>query len=390
MLEWFHARRPAGRIAVWVVTVVALASIATGIGAILTQPALGTDGLLGAVQFAAAFSGAIVGFGLLLAAWGMRRGYRLAFVAAVVLVGMAGAHGIAQFRALSVPLVVLSIGGLVVLVATSRRFTRSSSPDATQVGALLSIVGVLCYGTAGTYALRAQFDGVETIVDAIYFTIVTASTVGYGDVHAATETARLFAISLVVLGPATLAATVGSLFRPAVEAHLERTGRRATAHLDSDGATAEGRPETSDRIVVFGFDETIAPVVEALASRATVTVVTNRDIAQLPTGIDAISGEPTTDDALERAGLETCNGVLVGVGTDDAIDTDAVIAAVRSRTDARIVAVATGRESESRERIEADAVVDPERILVEATVGALVESDEAATHSAASAASQSG
>ncbi|QFU81319.1 hypothetical protein GCU68_01475 [Natronorubrum aibiense] len=247
-----HLRRPGVRAAVWLVVAIALTSIATGVVAILTDPAIAAHGTLGALQAAAEFSGTIVGFALLVTAWGMRRGYRVAFVAAVGLVGLSLAHGIVQYRLLSVPLVVLSVGGLVVLVATSGRFRRTTHLTATQVGALLAIVGVFCYGTAGAYTLRGQFDGV---VDAIYFTVVTASTVGYGDVHAATDTGRLFAISLAILGPATIAVAAGSLFQPALEAHLERTGRRALAANDASADDTDDKGEDEGpRIAVLNGD----------------------------------------------------------------------------------------------------------------------------------------
>ncbi|WP_345779412.1 ion channel [Natrinema sp. SYSU A 869] len=289
---------------------------------------------------------------------------------------------------MSVPLVALSIGGLAVLVTTSGRFTRSSSLDATQIGALLSIVGVACYGTAGAYALRTEFDGVVTVVDAVYFTAVTASTVGYGDVHATTETARLFAISLVVLGPATLAATVGSLFEPALETHLARTGRRATARLDSDAAAADRGSGRGAEIVVFGYNETITPVVDALASRTSVTVVTTGEPPRLSDGVDAIVGEPSAGETLEAAGVETCDAVLVNPAGP--IDSAAVIDAVRSRTDARLVAVTGGGEPESLERTGADVAIDIETVLFEATIGALTDGGGPADQSPASADSQSG
>ncbi|QRV14032.1 NAD-binding protein [Haloterrigena salifodinae] len=400
MFETLHPSQADRRITVRLVVAIALASIATGVVAILTQPAVEADGLLGQLQSVAEFSGTVVGFALLAAAWGMRRGYRLAYAAAAGLVALAAAHGVVQFRALAVPLVVLSTVGLLVLAATSQRFTRSVVLDATQVGAALAIVGVFCYGTAGAYTLRAQFDGVETVVDAVYFTAVTASTVGYGDVHAATETARLFAVSLVVLGPATLAATAGSLFAPLLETHFERTGRRAAAHLepesgvDDPGGVAGNGTARPARVVALGFDATLAPVVEALAERASVAVVTDEETApRLPEGAAPIVGNPTADRTLERAGLEACDAVLVVAG----IDAGETVAAARSRTDARIVVV-EDRESrteaagagESLERAGADAVVDPAAVLADATVDALLGSDGTGAQSSASAPSHRG
>ncbi|OAQ54777.1 TrkA-N domain-containing protein [Natrinema mahii] len=389
MLEAFRQRRSDGRVAIVIVTVIALMSIATGIGAILTRPALEGGGSLADLQTAAEFSGTVVGFALLVTVWGMRRGYRVAYLVAVGLVFLSGAHGVAQFRALSLPLVLLSIGGLVVLVTASRRFTRASHLNATQVGALLAIVGVCCYGTAGAYALRSGFDGVEGVVDAVYFTVVTASTVGYGDVHARTEAARLFAVSLVVLGPATLAATAGSLLGPAVEARLARAGRRATGQEDRTvGDEPSGRIHDESRVVVVGAGETVRPVIAALAGRASITVVTGEEsTAVLPDGVESIDGDPTAERTLERGALDTCDAVLIGAGNRDGAR---LVAAARSMTDARIVALADGGTVEALERAGADVVVDPEALVVEATLGALSDRGGNGSQSSASARSQSG
>ena len=387
MLDSAHQHRFSVRAAVWLVVAVALTSIATGVVAILTEPVVKAAGILGTLQAVTEFSGTIIGFALLVTAWGMRRGYRVAFVAAVALIGLSAAHGIVQFRLLSVPLVVLSVGGLVVLVATSERFGRSSHLTATQIGALLAIVGVFCYGTAGAYALRGQFDGVDGVVDAIYFTVVTASTVGYGDVHAATDTGRLFAISLAILGPAAIAVAAGSLFQPALEAHLERTGRRAMATTDTDAA---GDIEDGDtpQVAVIVDDATVVPVIEGLAKHASVTVVTTEDaVPSLPDDVSRFVGEVTDDDTLERAGLERCRAVLLSAAGTDAGD---AIAAVQSHTDATIVAVTADDSSASLTRLGADVVVTPDPVLVETVVDAVLEVGAPDGQSSASAASQSG
>jgi len=46
----------------------------------------------------------------------------------------------------------------------------------------------------GAYALRDEFTTIETPVDAFYYTLATASTVGYGDVVPTSQAARLFGI----------------------------------------------------------------------------------------------------------------------------------------------------------------------------------------------------
>lgn len=370
--------RPTGRVAVRIVVAVALASIATGIAAILTDPALEAAGPLADVQAVAEFSGTVVGFALLVAAWGMRRGYHIAYAAAAALVLLAAIHGLVQFRPLSVPLIVLSIGGLVVLSLTSTRFTRSSRLDlsSTQFGSFVAIVGVFCYGVAGAYTLRNGFDELETVVDAAYFTLVTASTVGYGDVHPTTEAARLFAVSLVVLGPTTVAVAVGSLFGPAIETRLARTGRRVTSH----------HPDGTDRVVVLGLDDLTAAVAERLAGRTAVTIAASDEtrLRELPDAVDGVVGEPADDETLARVDLETCDAVVVAGD-----ERSALADVARAGTDARVIAVADGstaRELEGR----VDVVIDPLAVAVDATTTATLGTSESAAQSSASAASHSG
>lgn len=62
------------------------------------------------------------------------------------------------------------------------------------------ILSALFYGAIGSYILRSQFVGIKDIHDAIYFTIVTFSTVGYGDIVPTTPTAKYFVISMIIIG----------------------------------------------------------------------------------------------------------------------------------------------------------------------------------------------
>ncbi|MFO7898760.1 MAG: ion channel, partial [Planctomycetota bacterium] len=89
---------------------------------------------------------------------------------------------------------ILSALVLIALLLAWRRFdVRSAAPlGYGQVIALASVLFALAYGIVGSHLMRAQFSGLETWTDSIYYTFVTYSTLGYGDILPTTPDARLF------------------------------------------------------------------------------------------------------------------------------------------------------------------------------------------------------
>ncbi|MGC8479362.1 MAG: ion channel [Candidatus Micrarchaeia archaeon] len=69
---------------------------------------------------------------------------------------------------------------------------------------LVAIVGVFIFGVVGTYVLGHYGNNfnvkINTPFDAAYFTLITISTVGYGDIVPITTIARLFVMVLIVSG----------------------------------------------------------------------------------------------------------------------------------------------------------------------------------------------
>ncbi|MFB6176424.1 MAG: ion channel, partial [Halobaculum sp.] len=183
MAEWLSRRIVGVRVAVWVTSLVALVSIVTGIANIVSP--LRVAGPLApyiptAVQSAAGFTGTLTGFLLLVSVAGMRRGLRAAWLSAVALLPITLLQGLIQSSDLSVPLVVLSLVALPSVLLSRDRFDRELSLSGSQLAAATAIVFVQIYGTAGAFALREEFTNLSTLLDAFYFTLVTASTVGYG------------------------------------------------------------------------------------------------------------------------------------------------------------------------------------------------------------------
>jgi MFS-type transporter involved in bile tolerance (Atg22 family) len=80
-------------------------------------------------------------------------------------------------------------------VSRLRRVLTSDRPGFEAAEALVQLVAMLITGFAAVlYAMNrngTQLSGLDTRVDAVYFTVTVLSTVGFGDIHATSQAARL-------------------------------------------------------------------------------------------------------------------------------------------------------------------------------------------------------
>jgi voltage-gated potassium channel len=355
------------RAAVLLSAAVAVLSVVTGIANIGSTAVSGPvapyvpSNLRGVVGF----TGALTGFLMLASVVGLRRGLRAAWVSTLVLLPVTALQGLAQSRALlipgfgvsvpvSLPLMVLSALTLPALLINWRVFDRELDLSATQLSALAAIAGAQLYGTTGAWVLREEFTGVETLTDAFYFTLVTASTVGYGDVTPQTEGATLFAMSVLLIGTASFAVALGTLLTPAIEARLTKAlGTMSDSQLEL----------LDDHFIVVGVGDLTGPVLEELAEGDAPFVVISRDPENSQRlrerGYEVITADPSEEDPLLRAGIDRARA-LVAATNDDAQDAMVILTARELNPDLRIVAAATDRENEKKlRRAGADTVLSP-------------------------------
>ena len=108
----------------------------------------------------------------------------------------------------SVPLGVLLAIGLVILLSVAawqvRTIVGAKHPTVRAIGALATTVPLFLLLFAATYFLMARtspasFSDHLTRTDALYFTVTTFSTVGYGDITAVSESARVVVIAQMIL-----------------------------------------------------------------------------------------------------------------------------------------------------------------------------------------------
>jgi voltage-gated potassium channel len=316
------------------------------------------------------FTGTITGFSMLGSGFALKNGYRVGWYSTAVLLPLTAVQGLMQASVVSFPLVALSVLSMPTLVINRGRFDRSYSPSPTQLAAGAALVTAVSYGTVGTYALRDQFNGADTIVDAFYFTVVTASTVGYGDISPATDIAQLFALSSLVMNVAAFAVALGVLLTPAIEAQLSKAlGKMTDRQIDL----------LDDHVLVLGYGDLTEPILEELAAREGVeyAVVTPDETAArrlADRDIPVFTADPSDVEPLERVNLAGARAVVAAT-EDDARDALAILTARQLNPDVRIVAAVTQRENVDKlRRAGADQVISPStlggHILVDCAFGA--------------------
>jgi voltage-gated potassium channel Kch len=124
--------------------------------------------------------------------------------------------------------------GLAVLLRSLWRGLRSIAGDPTARG-LLTITAALIAG--GSFFYR-QVEGLSWI-DSFYFTVVTLTTVGYGDISPQTTAGKLFTVAYLLIGIGILVALVGE-----VASHVLRANSKHGSPPDQLNGSREPSDES--------------------------------------------------------------------------------------------------------------------------------------------------
>ncbi|MEZ4367081.1 MAG: potassium channel protein [Kofleriaceae bacterium] len=231
------------------------------------------------------------------------------------------------------------------------------------IGGSVAMAIVVLAGTAGYYAIG---DGRWSLGDCLYMTMITVTTVGYGealDGMAEVAYARPFTVALLVFGTGILVYFVSTVTAFVVEGELanvlrarkrEKRIRHMKGHILVCGAGSTGR-------------HIIGELLAAATPHQVVAVDTNeaalRELAaRHPDRLQYLVGDATEDSMLAQAGASQASGVVAALSSDK--DNLYVVVSVRQlNAGARIIArCADLAHVEKLRRAGADAVVSPNYI----------------------------
>ena len=215
--------------------------------------------------------------------------------------------------------------------------------------ALLALGLVLVSGTAGYLVMGFG------MLDAMYQTVTTVSTVGFREVRPLSASGQVFTIVLILIGVGTALYTFGVVLESLVEGHLRQYlgGRR----MDREIARMKGH------VIICGWGRVGRACAQYFSLTGQLTVVVDRDPSRLQ-GLryPTVLGDGTDDEVLQAAGIANARALVAALDTD--ADNVYVTLSCRAlRPDMVIIARARNEHSQSKLfRAGADRVVNPQLI----------------------------
>jgi voltage-gated potassium channel len=218
------------------------------------------------------------------------------------------------------------------------------------IRASLALILLVCIGIAG-YRILEGF----TLLDSLYMTVITLTTVGFGEVHPLSPAGRVFTMLLILGGGGIAAYTVTASvdFLVSGQWRAQWNARRRGKMLD----------KLTDHVIVCGFGRVGRFVAQDLKSEGVPFVILEKETERIELtrrfGYLALQGNGANETLLEQAGIRRARGLVAAVDTD-AENVYITLTARGLNPGLTIIARANFEESESKLlRAGADRVLLP-------------------------------
>jgi voltage-gated potassium channel len=293
----------------------------------------------------------LIGGGMITMALGLLWRSRLAWLMALLLAVTATLNTLLGRHTHEQLLLAYFLLLLVALLFAWRHFDRSSIAAST-LFALTSVVMLLLYSTFGAYYLGNEFKPkITNLIDALYYSMVTMSTVGYGDIIPQTPEARLFAVSIIVLGVAVFATSLTAVIAPFVSQSLQRIVNRKSVNMRRE-----------NHFVVIGNTSLAINTWRELSKRG---LPVTRILREAPEPgelkeTDVVVGDPSMTDVLREAGADHAKAVLAMLA-DDSENAFIVLAVKELAANVQTLAAVNDARHLSRVKlVQPDVVIAPQ------------------------------
>lgn len=232
--------------------------------------------------------------------------------------------------------------------------------------AIVLFLGVIMIGVGGY-----MFISGDTFIDALYMTVITMTTVGFGTLHELNNTEKVFTIFLILMSMTTVGYVVsvlteyivsGELFEQLKFNRVQKKIHQLKGHTIVCGYGRNGRQS----------------VVKLTKYRKTLVVIENSDeiIEELEeNNLLYIKGDATNDETLEKAGINNAESIITALPSD-ADNLYVVLSSRQLNKKLKIVSRASNDSSNSKLRIAgADNVIMPDKLGGDHMASLLVSPD---------------
>jgi voltage-gated potassium channel len=242
--------------------------------------------------------------------------------------------------------------------------TRSLSGNNRRILIAAGAVAVaIAFGAAGFYLIEGW-----SIVDSLYVSAQTVTTVGYGDLTPATRNGRIFSTVFMLAGVGVVLYALTATVHAIVQSELVATfGQRRMSRKMS---------KLRDHYIVCGAGRVGSHLVRGLLGSAETFIVIERDpqrVAELTDlGVIVLVRDATLEESLREAGVEHARG-LAACLPDDADNVYVVLTARDLNPHMHIVARAAEEQAEPKliragaNRVVAPTIIGGHRMAVALT-----------------------
>jgi voltage-gated potassium channel len=193
------------------------------------------------------------------------------------------------------------------------------------------------------------------IWDAFYMTVITVTTVGYGEVHPLSRAGRVFTVGILLSGVGAFFYAFTLLMSLLADGGLvERLERRRLASM---------LDKLRDHFIVCGFGRMGEIIASEFARQRIPFVVIERSPERLHVAMErgylAVEADASNEDVLQRVGIRRARGFIAAVSTN-AENVYAVLSARLLNPSLFIVGRAESEDSRTKlQRAGADRVISP-------------------------------
>ena len=181
------------------------------------------------------------------------------------------------------------------------------------VYAVAILIGTILVGSSGYYIL---FEGNSSFLDCLYMTVISLTTVGYGEVLGITgnPSAQIFTILLITFGMGIILYSISSLTAIIIEGELTGMLRRRKMEKKINAL--------SDHYIVCGGGETGLPLAAELLTSKVDVVLIEQDLDVIEQSrylkkLHTVHGDATDDKKLIAAGVERATGITICLPSDN-------------------------------------------------------------------------